>query len=326
MRILTGSEIINHNFNGSVVTIGNFDGVHRGHTEMFRLLTSQSAQLGLPSIVVTFEPHPLVFLAPEVAPPLITTFEQKAALIAEAGIDFLVVIEFTREFSMIEAEIFVRDFLCTSLGMRHIIIGHDYAFGRNRQGNYETLARLGAELHFTLEDLDPVGAGDTVFSSSLVRRMIADGDVGRAATILGRYHVITGRVVHGREIGQKLGFPTANIATRNQLIPADGVYAVMVAVADQLFQGACTIGTNPTFEGKERTIEVFLLDFDGSLYERELVLCFVQRLREVIKFADAVTLIQAIELDVSSTRTILAACDLSMVKLLITIGKSGEAE
>lgn len=325
MRILTGSHIINHSFDGSVVTIGNFDGVHRGHAEMFRRLASRSAQLGLPSVVVTFEPHPLVFLAPESAPPLITTFEQKAALIAEAGIDYLVVIDFTREFSLIEAESFVRDILCTGLGMRHIIIGHDYAFGRDRKGDFETLARLGAELHFTLEDLDPVGEGDMVFSSSLVRRLIVNGDVAAAATILGRYHVISGRVVHGREIGHKLGFPTANIATCNQLIPADGVYAVMVAVGDDLYQGACNIGTNPTFDGRERTIEVFLLDFDGSLYERELALCFVRRLREVRKFADAGELIQAIEHDVASTRTILAACDASLVKPLFAAETSGEA-
>lgn len=292
---------------------------------MFRRLTSRGSQLGLPSIVVTFEPHPLVFLAPQVAPPLITTFEQKAALIAEAGIDYLVVIDFTREFSMIAADTFVRDILCSALGMRHIIIGHDYAFGCDRRGNCATLAGLGAELDFTLEDLDPVGAGDAVFSSSLVRRMIADGDVDRAATILGRYHVIAGRVVHGREIGTKLGFPTANISTRNQLIPADGVYAVMVAVADRLLQGACNIGTNPTFDGRERTIEVFLLDFAGQLYECELALCFVQRLRAVKKFNDAAALVQAIEHDVASTRTVLAAVDAAMVKPLFTTAATGEA-
>lgn len=325
MRILTGSEIVKHNFTGSVVTIGNFDGVHRGHSEMFRRLTTSSALLGLPSIVVTFEPHPLFFLAPEAAPPLITTFEQKAALIAEAGIDYLVVIEFTREFSLKAADDFVRDILCSALGMRHIIIGHDYAFGRDRRGNVETLSRLGAELHFTLEDLDPVGDGDTVYSSSLVRRMIGEGDVARAAMILGRYHVIAGQVVHGREIGQKLGFPTANIAPHNRLIPGDGVYAVMVAVGAELFQGACNIGTNPTFDGKERTIEVFLLDFGGQLYDRELALCFVQRLREVRRFSDAAALIQAIEHDVATTRTILAACDAHMIKPLFPAGLTGAA-
>jgi len=317
MRILTAPEIFTERLSGSVVTIGNFDGVHRGHIEIFRRLKLQSALLGLPSVVVTFEPHPLALLSPENVPPLITTFEQKAALIAEAGIDVLAQFEFTAEFSQIPADTFVRDTLCGALGMRHIIIGHDYAFGKDRQGNYQTLALLGAECGFTLEDLDPVSEGDTIFSSSLARRLIGSGDMPAAAAILGRYHVISGEVVHGRELGQMLGFPTANIVTRNQSIPPDGVYAVMGAVGDELLEGACNIGTNPTFDGKERTIEVFLLDYTGRLYDREIALCFVQRLREERKFPDTGALIQAIEQDVDATRQILAGASRTMVKPLL---------
>ena len=324
MRIIKGSKVFDKNLDGSVVTIGNFDGVHRGHAALFHLLRLQSERLGLPSVVVTFEPHPLTLLAFETSPPLITSFEQKVALIAEQGIDCLVVIEFTRTFSMFTAESFVRQMLCASLGMRHIIIGHDYAFGRDRQGNYETLARMGTELGFSLEDLDPVGDGEDIFSSSLVRRMIADGNVSGATTILGRYYAIAGRVVHGREIGHHLGFPTANIATRNELIPLDGVYAVVVMVGDKLFEGACNIGTNPTFEGKERTIEVFLLNFSGELYDRELEICFVHRLREERKFPNAGALIQAIGHDVTATRTILAAVKQDLIKPLFTAGQTGK--
>jgi riboflavin kinase/FMN adenylyltransferase len=325
MRIITGSKVFTKNLEGSVVTIGNFDGVHRGHAELFRLLRHQSDRLALPSVVVTFEPHPLTLLAFETSPPLITTFEQKLALIAGQGIDCLVVIEFTRTFSMFTAESFVRQILCASLGMRHIIIGHDYAFGRDRQGNYDTLARMGAELGFSLEDLDPVGEGDAVFSSSLVRRMIADGKVSEAATILGRYYAIAGRVVHGREIGHQLGFPTANIATRNDLIPLDGVYAVIVAVGDKLFEGACNIGSNPTFEGKDRTIEVFLLNFSGELYDLELEICFVRRLREERKFPNADALIQAIGRDVADCRTTLAAVESDLIKPFSTTVQSGKS-
>lgn len=317
MRILRDPDIFNNTLNGSVVTIGNFDGVHRGHLEIFRCLKFQSALLGLPSVVVTFEPHPMAVLSPENAPQLITTFEQKTALIAEAGIDHLAVFEFTREFSRIAPEAFVRDFLCKALGMRHLIIGHDYSFGRGRQGNYETLASLGPACGFTLEDLDPVGEGGVIFSSSLARRLVSTGDMPGAAAILGRYHVISGRVVHGREIGQMLGFPTANIQTDNQLIPPDGVYAVMVAVGDTLLEGACNIGSNPTFDGKGRTIEVFLLDFAGQLYDREIAICFVQRLRGEKKFPDIEALIHAIEQDVAATRAILADVDPGMVKPLL---------
>ncbi|NVN91541.1 MAG: bifunctional riboflavin kinase/FAD synthetase [Desulfuromonadales bacterium] len=323
MRILTGSEIFTKNFAGSVITIGNFDGVHRGHVALLRHLKQQSVRFGLPSVVVTFEPHPLALLAPDITPPLITTFKQKAALIADEDIDCLAVIDFTQSFSMISAESFVRDVLCTSLGIRHIIIGHDYAFGRDRKGNFETLARMANECSFTLEDLDPVGEGDFVFSSSLVRRMVADGDVAGAAQILGRYHVVSGQVAHGREIGRKLGFPTANIITRNELIPPDGVYAVMVAIGDELHQGACNIGSNPTFNGKERTIEVFLLDFSGQLYDQELALCFVERLRGEKKFSHVDSLIQAINQDVLSCKNILSAADRSMVKPLFTAEHAG---
>lgn len=323
MRILTGPEIFDNDLKGSVVTIGNFDGVHRGHREIFRRLIRQGESLGLPSVVVTFEPHPLALLAPESAPPLITTFGQKAALIADTGIDILAVIEFTREFAQVTAEAFVREILCGSLGMRHVIIGHDYAFGRERQGNYATLERLGPECGFTLEDLDPVGEGETVFSSSLARRLIAGGDMPAAAAVLGRYHAITGRVVHGRDLGHSLGFPTANIATGNELLPPDGVYAVVVAVGGTLLEGACSIGTNPTFGEGERTVEVFLLDFSVEIYDRELAVCFVRRLREMRRFPDAPSLIRAIERDVARTREVLAGADRELVRPLLTLDGSG---
>jgi len=317
MQILRNPEFSKPCINNSVVTIGNFDGVHLGHREIFRRMKDVADANGYTTVVVTFEPHPLAVVAPDNVPPLITTVEQKAALIAEEGIDCLAVIEFTPEFSRITAESFVRDVLCSSLGMRHIIIGHDYAFGRDRQGNYETLARLGEECGFSLQDIDPVGEGDTIFSSSLVRRLISNGELPATTTILGRYYAISGQVIHGRQIGSNLGFPTANISTRNELIPQDGVYAVMVAVDDKLLQGACSIGTNPTFGEGERTIEVFLLDFSGQLYGREIAICFVKRLREVRKFSDVEKLIRTIEGDIIMTREILSTVNNGLVKPLL---------
>ena len=316
MRLLSGSDVLKKNFDNSIVTIGNFDGVHRGHAELFRQVTKESVKCGFPSVVVTFEPHPLAVLAPETAPPLITTFAQKIALIAETGVDCLAAITFTPEFSRMPAEAFVRDILVGFLGMRHIIIGHDYAFGKDRQGNRETLERLGSICGFTIEDIDPVGEGEAIFSSSLARRLINSGHMPAATAILGRYHVISGKVVHGREIGHSLGFPTANISTGNELIPADGVYAVMVAVEGRLLQGACSIGNNPTFEGGGRTIEVYLFDFSGQLYGSEIAICFVERLRGLTKFQDAGALIAAIQQDVATTRTILASVDKDLIKPL----------
>jgi riboflavin kinase/FMN adenylyltransferase len=322
MRRITGFEIFNKNFEGSVVTVGNFDGVHKGHVEIFRHLKENSRRLGLPAVVVTFEPHPLKVLAPDKAPELITTFEQKAGLIADAGIDCLAVVSFTHEFAQMEADDFVRDILCDSLGMRHIVIGHDYAFGRGREGNYMTLEKLGAERGFTLEDMNPIGGENgIIFSSSLVRRMVADGDMESASKILGRYHTISGTVVHGREIGRTIGFPTANIYTSNELIPRDGVYSVIVLVDGHPVKGACNIGFNPTFEGATHTIEVFLLDFSGEIYDREIAVCFVNRLRDVMKFPDACALILAIRQDVERTRMILDKVDDQLIKLFTPIGK-----
>lgn len=316
MHLLDCTEIGIKHYEGSVVTIGNFDGVHRGHAELLRHLKERGARLGLPTVVVTFEPHPLAVLAPETAPPLITTFSQKVALIERTGIDCLAVIKFTPDFSQIPAETFVRTLLCESFSMRHIIIGHDYAFGRDRLGNYATLVDMGAERGFSVEDLEPFGDADRVYSSSLARRLVSSGDMAGAANILGRYHAISGNVVHGREIGSKIGFPTANIVTENELLPPDGVYAVMVLVGTQLVKGACSIGKNLTFGAASRTIEVFLLDYSGQLYDSTLAICFVKRLREVKKFPDAETLIQAIDHDVAMTRTVLETADPDMIKPL----------
>jgi len=315
MQIVTGMNIYDKILDASVVTIGNFDGVHRGHAEIFAHLRRKSCDRGLPSVVVTFEPHPLKVLAPESAPLLLTTFEQKAALIEESGIDHLVVVPFSQEFSRLSARDFVLKILCTPLGMRHIIIGHDYAFGRGREGNFKTLENLGVLNGFTLEDLPPLGEEGAIFSSSLVRSAVADGDMDTAARILGRYYRISGTVVHGREIGQTLGFPTANISTANELIPPDGVYAVMAQVDGQLVNGACNIGFNPTFGGDTRTIEVFLFDYSGQIYGHRIEVHFVQRLRSVQKFPDVVALKSAISRDVANARIILEKVNADYLRL-----------
>ena len=314
MRVVTGPDIGTGIIHDSVVTIGNFDGVHRGHLEIFRHLISCGVQRGLQTVVVTFEPHPLKVLSAESTPPMITTFDQKIALIASSGVEYLFVVPFTAEFARMTADDFVRNMLCDRLGMRHIIIGHDYAFGKGREGNFKTLERIGVDRGFTLEDMEPVGEEGLVFSSSLARRLIAAGDMEGASGVLGRYHMISGTVVHGRDIGRSLGFPTANIATPNELLPPDGVYAVMVSVGNRLVKGACSIGLNPTFDGGTRSIEVFMLDFADQIYGREIAVWFVQRLRDMKKYSDADALVSAIARDVLHTREILAVLDLDKVK------------
>lgn len=305
MQIIQGLGSNDITLHGSVVTIGNFDGVHRGHGEIFRHVRRTAGERSAPSVVVTFDPHPLKVLAPETAPLLLTTLSQKCELIAAYGIDYLWIIPFSSEFSRISARDFVVDRICRQLGMGHIIIGHDYAFGRNRQGNFTTLQELGQQNGFTVEDLPPIGEGDIIFSSSQVRAAIAGGEMESAARMLGRQYQLQGTVSKGRQLGQTIGFPTANIASANELIPADGVYAVMVEVRGGLYKGACNIGCNPTVGGNARTVEVFILDFSGDLYDRNISVQFISRLRPVEKFSDITALKQAIGRDVATVRTIL---------------------
>jgi len=312
MRIIQKSELVPHTLERSVVTIGNFDGVHRGHAELFRRLNRCAKMLGMPSVVVTFEPHPLYVLCRPKAPILITTFQQKLSLIEELGVDIVVILPFTTEFSQITPDDFIRDFLCNILGMHHLIIGHDYAFGKNREGDYETLQRLAISERFTLQDMEPVG-DDLIFSSSGVRRAVTNGELAVAARILGRYHIISGVVVHGEQRGESLGFPTANIETCNQLIPPDGVYAVWVTISNTHYMGACNVGKNLTFGANSRTIEVFLLDMSEKLYGLEITIHFVQQLRSVQKFANAGDLQSAIAEDVKNARVVLSSSDQTLI-------------
>jgi len=307
MRTVATDDFLRPLAERSVVTIGNFDGVHRGHREIFRQVAVLSADVSATSVAVTFDPHPLRVLRPDDRRfSLITTSEQKRELIAESDIDLLLVIPFTPAFAVVSAEQFVRRVLHACLGVRYLVIGHDYAFGKGREGNESFLIRMGQELGFEVTALDPVGDAGLLFSSSAVRQLVASGAVADALQILGRCHRISGQVIHGREIGRSLGFPTANITTRNELIPCDGVYAVWVSVLGEMFMGACSIGINPTFGGEQHTIEVFLFDFEGDLYGLDLVIHFVEKLRDVTCFPDAAALMARIAQDVAISRRILA--------------------
>ena len=295
----------------SVVTIGNFDGVHRGHQELFRQVRERAVLESARSVVVTFDPHPLRVLRPDDHHiQLITTQEQKQELIAQSGIDLLLVIPFTLRFAALTAEQFVQEILVQQLNACHLIVGHDYVFGRGRTGTRELLVALGKSHGFSVTAIDQVGERELIFSSSMVRQMVTAGHVEEASHILGRPHQVVGQVVPGRQIGRALGFPTANIAPLNELTPGDGVYAVFVRTRNGgRYQGACSIGTNPTFNGTTRSIEVFLLDHDEDLYGQEVRLDFIARLRGIESFPTPEALMSQITHDVETTRRILSASD-----------------
>lgn len=250
MRLIHCADTAKRLLDASAVTIGCFDGIHRGHRALFRALKELAGRHGIPAVVVTFEPHPLAVLAPEKKPALITSLRQKIDLIEEAGIDCLAVIPFTRELSRVDADQFVRGYLCRALGARHVVVGHDYAFGRDRGGNCATLEAMGERCGFTVRQLEPVGEGGGIFSSTMVRRLIAGGDTVRGAEVLGRSFTVTGRVIPGAA-GFRAG--SFGLVTEHELLPPEGSYRVVVALGDRTLPGVCRIG-----EG--RGLEVWLRD------------------------------------------------------------------
>jgi riboflavin kinase / FMN adenylyltransferase len=293
-------------FMGSYVTIGNFDGVHRGHIPIFQKLTREAHRENRNAVVITFDPHPKKVLRPEIRPfYLITTIEEKISLTEKQGIDAMVIIPFSLEFSRITAEEFVRGILWDKLRIKKIFIGHDYTFGKNREGNENFLKAFGKNLGFEVAIIKAFRISDKTVSSTQLRLAILDGDVGTAAILLGRPYNVSGIVVHGKSRGSHLGFPTANIKPDKVLIPARGVYAVMVNLNESQYPGVLNIGFNPTFSDDELSIEVFLFDFSGNIYGEKLNILFIERIRDEIKFDGPEKLIEQIKQDINQAKAIL---------------------
>ncbi len=311
MKIIRRLEDLREKLPNPAVTIGNFDGVHLGHREIFRRVIGEAANMGGVSVAVTFFPHPLKVLAPENSFKLITTYEEKERLIGSSGIDYLISIPFSRAFAEIPARNFVRDILVDRIGVKKIMIGYDYAFGQNREGNVDLLRQLGTEYGFEVEMIEQIGDGITAFSSSVIRSLIEVGDVKGAHPFLGRYFSVGGPVVHGLHRGKKFGFPTANIEPEEELLPKPGVYAVKVIYNGNVYDGACNVGFNPTFNNGKLAVEIHILDFHGDIYGRDLKVYFVERIRDEKVFSGVEELIEAIRADILACRVILSAATLA---------------
>lgn len=289
----------------TVLTIGNFDGVHLGHREIFRRVVDKARELKGTAVVVTFEPHPLRLLAPDKAPLQLNTPAEKVRLLAASCIDLLVVLNFTRQLAEMPAEVFVRDILVGKLGVKHLIVGYDYAFGHNRQGNTDFLQAQSDIHNFTLEVLEPIRAEQQAHSSTVIRNILREGRVADAVKILGRNFTLDGEVVHGDGRGRKLGFPTANLVTQKEILPRDGVYAVKVKWRDKYYDGVINIGCRPTFVGSAPTLEIHLMNFQGDLYTERLRIYFVERLRDEQKFPSVEALQEAVVADIAHARKLL---------------------
>lgn len=293
----------------AVITVGTFDGLHRGHLGLLARLRAKAEELRLPSTLVTFEPHPLEVLRPESAPGLLTTPPEKLEILAQTGLDRVIFLRFDRRLAAYEPRRFVEEVLLARLGMCHLVIGHDHGFGRNRTGDAALLRELGGRAGFGLDVVGPVLLDGKPISSSRVRRALERGDVAAAAAELGRPYTLTGVVGRGEGRGRRLGFPTANIALPDprKLIPLDGIYVVYGELEDMRRFGLLHIGPRPTFDDARPAIEFFAFDFDGDVYGQRVRITFCERIRGIERFASESELVRAMESDRAAAERCLAA-------------------
>lgn len=282
----------------AVLTIGNFDGVHRGHVAMLGRLKELSRELSLPAVVVTFDPPPLAILAPERLPPRLTTAEQKVALLRAQGVDEVIVWPASRELLSLTAEQFFEQIVCDQLKCRGIVEGPNFCFGRARGGNVEVLKRLGSAADIPVVIADPSEAGGAMISSSQIRSALSEGHVSRAAELLGRPYTLQGTIVTGAQRGRLLGFPTANLSQVETLIPPLGVYAAQTTIQGTTWPVALNIGPNPTFGEDQLKLEAHVIGYSGDLYGQALSLELLDRLRGVQKFGGVEELREQLQRDI----------------------------
>jgi riboflavin kinase/FMN adenylyltransferase len=309
MRCFNKIEHIEIPLKNAVVTIGNFDGVHIGHQALLHTVVEKADQIDGTSVAVTFDPHPMRVLTTNGHPPLITLRKQKLELISRAGIDVYIQIPFTKEFATISARDFVEDLLIQRIGMKAIVVGKDYTFGRNREGNLNLLKLWAPKLGFEVIVVDWIQAANGLadrISSTRIRDLVMEGHMADAKKLLGRYYQIRGEVALGRNRGSRLlGFPTANINLQDELCPKQGIYAVTVEHNGKTYKGVANIGYSPTFDDHIFTIEVHILNYNKNIYGDSIRVNFVERLRDEIKFNSIDALAQQIRLDIDHADNIL---------------------
>jgi riboflavin kinase/FMN adenylyltransferase len=289
------------------LTIGSFDGVHRGHVKVVRHLLQLARRQGSPTAVMTFDPHPRCVLAPDTCPLSLTTVDEKAAVLAELGVDHLVVMPFTHRLSQLTATEFM-DKTTASVPLSGLVIGYDFVLGHQRRGDRAFLEHYGEHHGFAVEVITPHSAEGHVISSSGIRELLQEGQVTHAARLLGRHYSISSFVEHGTGTGSRIGFPTANLAiTPNKLVPKNGVYAVWVDIGGKAYPGALNTGYRPTFGENRLTVEAFIFDFEGDIYHQDVRVRFVQRIRDEKRFESPEALVKQIGQDVARARKILKA-------------------
>ena len=310
-----GLESVPTGWGHCVVTIGVFDGIHRGHQAIIGEAVAQASERGVPSVLITFVPHPSEVVRPGSHPPVLTTIVRRAELVEELGVDVFCPLPFTLEFSRMAPDEFIHEALVDRLHASAVVVGDNFRFGHKAAGDVSLLTRLGHTFGFTTDGVSLLAEDDTVLSATYVRSCVTAGDMRTATRVLGRPHRVDGVVERGDQRGRALGFPTANLRTDQwTAVPADGVYAGRVVRLDEwgrtlpggeLGTAAISVGTNPTFEVRQRRVEAYVLDFDGDLYGTSLGIEFVERLRGMERFDDVDALIAQMQADVAQARELL---------------------
>jgi riboflavin kinase / FMN adenylyltransferase len=307
MELVRGLHNVDRAARGCVLTIGAFDGIHRGHQEMIRVLRTIAATQRLPAALLSFEPTPREFFARATPPARLTRFREKYAALDHYGVQRFVCLRFDSALRSMSADEFISQVLVDALGARHIVVGHDFKFGRNMAGSVETLRAAGPAAGFAVTEVPPFEIDGERVSSSLVRAALEAGDMAHATRLLGRPYRMTGRVVEGAKLGRKLGFPTANLRPQRRATPLAGVFAVRVSGGGlQNAPGVASLGTRPAVNGKELLLEAHVFDFDGDLYRQTLHVDFIARLRDELWFPDMDRLVEQMKLDAARAREILS--------------------
>ena len=298
MKIYSGIESFG-TVKSPVVTTGTFDGVHLGHQRIIKRLREIAAKEGGETVLLTFDPHPRLVLFPDTPLQLLNTREEKTKLLERAGIDHLIIHPFTKEFSQLTSEDFIRNILVRQLGTRKLVIGYDHHFGRNREGSFDHLKEFGPLYGFSVEEIPAKDVDHVNVSSTQIRKALKSGGVSTANKYLGYEYFLSGTVVKGKQLGRSLGYPTANIqlADANKLVPADGIYVVKVELNGRSFGGMMSIGFNPTVDGKKRTIEVNIFEFDKNIYGETITVHLIDRIRDEMKFGSLEALKKQIDSD-----------------------------
>lgn len=307
MKVIRGIQNLVDFKKGSFVTIGIFDGVHLGHQKILKFLKKMAG--GTKTALLTFDPHPVKFFNPKGRFYELSTVERKIELVTPFGLDSFVVLPFGEDFANMPPEDFVADILAGMFRAKGVVVGYDFFFGKDRRGDTKLLNKMGHELGFDVEVIEPVTFMGSIVSSTRIRELILSGKVKEAALFLGRQYRIHGKVVRGAGRGKHLGFPTANIDFQNELVPLPGVYAVTVGMGGKKYRGLTNVGFNPTFGEKTLRVEVYILDFSKDIYGKEISLHFIDRIRDERKFASVNDLIEQMKRDVKRGKKILEKRD-----------------